>query len=54
MLCPRAASARQTLGPCKGSEEGDEARFDFIARGPRTVDRRLKRYLELLQGILVC
>lgn len=46
MLCPRAASTRQRLGPCKGSvfnfvasEEGDEARFDFIARGPQTVDR---------------
>lgn len=42
MLCPRAASARQRLGPCKGSifnfvasEEGDEARFDFTAEGLR-------------------
>lgn len=42
MLCLRAASTRQRLGPCKGSifnfvasEEGDEARFDFTAKGLR-------------------
>lgn len=42
MLCPRVASTRQRLGPCKGSifhfvasEEGDEARFDFTAEGLR-------------------